>query len=153
VGSDSPFSALSPNPDYRFRIEFWAILGCVVLFATLVELVRRRKLKERYSLLWFATSLVLLLLALRRHWLDLLASALGVYYPPSALFLVLVFFLFLILMHFSTVISKLLSENQALAQSVGLLDARVRELEARLRASAPDPRSPNRGADASSDAD
>jgi hypothetical protein len=127
----SPFEAASALPDYRFRIEFWAILGCVILFLALIELVRRHQLKERYSFLWFLTSGVLLAFTLRRDWLEDLARLVGVYYPPTALFLLLVFFLILILIHFSTVISRLLDSNQTLAQSVAILEARIKKMETR----------------------
>jgi hypothetical protein len=117
-------------PDYRFRIEFWAILGCVVLLGMVVELVRRNRLKERYSFLWLLTACVMLVFTLRRDWLEDFAALVGVYYPPTALFLLLVFFMLLMLIHFSTVISRLLDDKQALAQNLGLLEARVKELEA-----------------------
>ncbi len=126
---NSPFEVAAALPDYRFRIEFWAILGCVILFLALIELVRRRSLKERYSFLWFLTAAVLLAFTVRRGWLEDLAKLVGVYYPPTALFLLLVFFLILILIHFSTVISKLLDSNQTLSQSVAILEARLKKLE------------------------
>lgn len=115
--------------EYRLRIEFWAILGCVVLGAVLVELVRRNRLKEKYSLLWFLTSGVLLVLTLKRDWLDVVARFVGIYYAPSALFLVLVFFMLLILVHFSTVISQLLQDKQRVVQELALLEARLRNIE------------------------
>ena len=58
--ADSPFTQMAPIAEYRFRIEFWAILGCIALVIALVELVRRHRLKERYSFLWFLTAGVLL---------------------------------------------------------------------------------------------
>lgn len=131
-GADSPFAQVAPVANYGFRIEFWAILGCVLLFVALVELVRRHRLKERYSFLWFATVGVLFVFALRRDWLEDLARLVGVYYPPTALFLLLVFFMLLILVHFSTVISGLLGDKQTLSQQLGLLEARVRALEVSL---------------------
>jgi hypothetical protein len=115
--------------EYRFRIEFWAILGCFLLTAAIIELVRRNQLKERYSFLWLTTAGALVLFTLRRSWLEDFARILGVYYPPSALFLLLVFFMLLMMIHFSTTISRLLTDKQSLAQSVGILEARVRELE------------------------
>lgn len=134
----SPLQAVSVNPDYRFRIEFWAILGCLILFGALIELVRRNRLKEKYSFLWFLTATVLLTLSLRRDWLEGLARVVGVYYAPTALFLLLVFFMLLILVHFSMVISGLLQDKQTLAQSVGLLESRVRALEGELKSSSLD---------------
>lgn len=134
MGADSPFANIPPIANYQYRIEFWAIVGCVVLFVSLIELVRRNRLKERYSFLWFITSIVLLVFTLKRSWLEDLARLVGVYYPPTALFLLLVFFMLLILIHFSTVISRLLSDKQAMVQSLGLLEARVRELETEVKA-------------------
>lgn len=116
-------------PLYQGRIEFWAVFGCIILFVSITELVRRDRLKERYSFLWFLTSGVLLIFTLKRGWLEDLAQVVGVYYPPTALFLLLVFFMLLILVHFSTVISKLLNDKQELVQNMGMLEARVRELE------------------------
>lgn len=115
--------------DYQGRIEVFSVLGCVVLLFALFELLRRRRLKERYSLLWFVTSFVLLVFTLRRQWLEDLSTLLGVYYPPTALFLILVFFMLIILIHFSTVISELLNDKQILTQSLAILETRVRELE------------------------
>lgn len=129
MGSDSPIAHLSAIADYQFRIEFWAIAGCVGLFLTLIELVRRHKLKEKYSFLWFATAGVLFVFTLKRDWLELLARALGIYYAPTALLLLLVFFLILILIHFSTVISRLLDDKHTMAQKLGILESRVKELE------------------------
>lgn len=129
MNANSPFTQMTANPDYRFRAEFWAILGCVVLILTVVELVRRHQLKERYSFLWFLTSGVLLVFSLKRDWLEDLARVVGVYYPPSALFLLLVFFMLLMLMHFSTVISKLLDHQQKLVQELGILESRLKSLE------------------------
>ncbi len=130
--AQSPFEILPAAPDFRFRIEFWAILGCVVLVIGLIELVRRHRLKEQYSFLWFLTSAVLLAFTLRRDWLEDLARVVGVYYPPTALFLLLVFFMLLILVHFSTVISKLLNDNQTLTQSIAILEARLRTVERKM---------------------
>lgn len=152
MGADSPFSAIPPLPEYRFRIEFWAILGCIVLFAGLVELVRRNRLKERYSFLWFTTAIVLLVFTIRRDWLEDLARLVGVYYPPTALFLLLVFFMLIILIHFSTVISKLLGDNQSLVQAVGMLESRLKALERSTGTSGePEPVSPVSGTSSSGD--
>jgi hypothetical protein len=128
-GVDSPFAQVANLPDYSKRIEFWAIFGCVLLFIGLIELVRRHRLKERYSFLWFLTAIVLMVFTVRRDWLEGLARVIGVYYAPSALFLILVFFMLMILIHFSTVISRLLNDKQVLVQNLGLLEERVRELE------------------------
>ena len=112
------------------RIEVVATLACVVLMGLVFELVRRDQIKEKYSFLWFITCMSLLALTLKRAWLTHLADALGVYYPPTALFLVLSFFMIVILVHFSMVVSKLLTQNQKLAQKIALLEAEVENQKA-----------------------
>lgn len=101
------------------------IVGLAVSVAALIlvlELVRRRKLREDYSLLWLATALTLILLSASRPMLDQLATLLGVVtYPPAALFLVAIIFLLAILLHFSTVISRLTRENKEVAQQLAIL--------------------------------
>lgn len=96
----------------------------------ILELVRQRRLREEYSLLWLATAIVLLVLSLSRPLLDVLASAMGIFYPPSALFVVAVIFVLLILLHFSTVITRLTQENKEIAQQVALLRYEVTRLSA-----------------------
>ena len=80
-----------------------------------------RRLREEYSLLWLATAVVLLVLSLSRPLLDVLATAIGIFYPPSALFVVALLFILAILMHFSMVITRLTQENKENAQQIALL--------------------------------
>ena len=85
----------------------------------MLELVRGRRLKERYALLWLATGVVLLVLSAWRGGLNTIAGWLGVTgYPPAVLFAVATLFILLVLLHYSTVISKLTDENVELAQRV-----------------------------------
>lgn len=114
---------------FENRIHLWSLLGCGALFFVLFELVRRNRIQEKYSLLWFCTALVLTVLALQRSWLEAISKVLGIYYPPSALFLLLVAFLLVLLVHFSTVVSKLIGDKQRLTQEIALLERRVRLLE------------------------
>lgn len=101
------------------------LFGLVASFAGLVfvfELVRQRKLREDYSLLWLATALVLIFLSLSRPLLDTFAVMLGVItYPPAALFVVAIVFMLLILLHFSTVLTRLARENKEIAQQMAIL--------------------------------
>ena len=106
-----------------------ALGGAFVLLISVLELVRRRRLREQYSILWLLTSLVILVLASNRTLLDLLARAMKIAYPPSALFVIGFGFLLLITLHFSTVISRLTRENESLAQEMAILRQQVSELE------------------------
>jgi hypothetical protein len=116
------------------KIQVVAIAVTAGLFALVFELVRRRRLMERYALLWLFASAILLGLAVWRDLLETLASAVGIYYAPSALFAVAFGFVLILLLHFSLVISRLAENSKVLAQRVGLLQQRVDELSARLEA-------------------
>jgi hypothetical protein len=102
-------------------LKVLAITGSGVVLLAVIELIRRGKLKERYSLLWLLAGMVLLLLSASRDALDYVSHIVGIFYPPSFLFLVAFLFLLLITMHFSVVISGLTDKSKKLAQELALL--------------------------------
>ena len=113
------------------RVSIVGVLASVLLILVVLELVRGRRLKERYALLWLATGVVLLVLSAWRGGLNTIAGWLGVTsYPPAVLFAVATLFILLVLLHYSTVISKLTDENVELAQRIALLEERVSRLAA-----------------------
>jgi len=107
------------------RIQIVAILAAAGLILVLLELVRRRRLLERYALLWLFSALVLLGLAVWRGLLEDLASVLGVAYPPNALFLIAFGFVLALLLHFSLAVSRLSDQSKVLAQRLALLEERL----------------------------
>jgi len=97
------------------------------LLLLILELVRRKRLMERYALLWLFSTLLLLVLSVWSGLLNSLASALGVSYPPSALFAVAFGVVLVLLVHFSLAVSRLSDQNKVLAQRLGILQHRVEE--------------------------
>jgi hypothetical protein len=116
------------------RLQLLAIVVTGGLFMLVFELVRRRRLLERYALLWLFASAILLGLSVWRGLLEDLASAIGIFYAPSALFAVAFGFVLVLLLHFSLVISRLAEQSKVLAQQVGILRHEVNELQAQLAA-------------------
>jgi hypothetical protein len=112
------------------RIQIVAIVVTASLFAIVFELVRRRRLMERYALLWLFSSAILLALAVWRGLLETIASAVGIYYPPSALFVIAFGFILVMLLHFSLSTSRLADQNKVLAQRLALLQQRMDEFTA-----------------------
>jgi hypothetical protein len=102
-------------------LKIFAIFGSGSVFFLVIELIRRGRLKERYSLLWLCASALLLILSLSREVLEYFSHAMGIYYPPSLLFLLAFLFLLLITLHFSVVLSGLSEKNKTLAQEIALL--------------------------------
>jgi hypothetical protein len=114
------------------RISIAAAVASVLLILVVLELIRGRRLKERYALLWLATGTVLLILSLWRGGLDTIAGWLGVSgYPPAILFAAATLFVIIVLLHYSTVLSRLDDENTVLAQRLALAEQRLGELERR----------------------
>ena len=111
------------------RIHIVAIVSSVGLFALVFELVRRRRLMERYAIVWLLSATTLLLLSVWRNLLEVFAEAVGVAYAPSALFLAALGFILILLLHYSLVISALHDQTKVLAQRVGILQQQVDELQ------------------------
>jgi hypothetical protein len=110
-------------------VQLFAALASVALLGVVIELIRARKLRERYALLWLATAGVILVFAVWRSGLYHLSDALGIAYPPNALFALAMLFVIVLLLHYSTVISKLSDRSTTLTQRLALMEERLRELE------------------------
>ena len=120
-----------------------AIGTSLFLLALVLELVRRKKLTEEYSFVWIVCALALLGVALGRRLLDKAALAIGIYYPPAALLLVLIFFVFVASLSFSVVVSRQRQQIERLIEEAALLDARLRELDSsRIRTPSVQPVAP-----------
>jgi hypothetical protein len=110
------------------KISIAASVASVVLLLVVFELIRSRRLRERYALLWLLTGVVLLVLSAWRAGLNTIAGWVGVEtYPPAILFAVASLFILAVLLHYSTVISKLADQNSILAQRLALLESRLDE--------------------------
>jgi hypothetical protein len=107
------------------RIQIVSIIAAALVLLAIFELVRRRRLMERYAILWLASGIVLLALAIWRDALAKIASSLGIAYPPNALFLIAFGFVLVLLLHFSLAVSKLADQSKILAQRLALLEERV----------------------------
>lgn len=104
-----------------------AIVSTALVLLVVLELVRRRRLVERYALLWMLTAFAMLVLALLRDAvLDPLAELIGIATPVNLLFLAGFAVVFVLVLHFSVAISRLSEETKILAQEVGRLEQELR---------------------------
>jgi hypothetical protein len=111
------------------RLQVVAILGAVALLLIVLEMVRRRRLMERYALLWLLSAIVILGLAVWQEALNVLARSMGILSAPNALFFVAVGFILLLLLHFSAAMSRLTDQTKVLAQRQAILEERIRSVE------------------------
>jgi len=113
------------------KISIAASVASLLLLLVVFELIRGRRLKERYALLWILTGLALLILSAWRAGLNTIAGWMGVSYPPAILFAVATLFVIIVLLYYSTVLSRLVDQNTQLAQEVALLRERLDERQSR----------------------
>ena len=107
------------------RIQIISILGSVLIVAVVCGLIRQRKLREEYALLWMGSAILLIVVSLWRGLLEAVARLVGVAYPPSVLLLAAIVLGFLLAMHYSVSLSRLANQNQRLAQELALLRLQV----------------------------
>ena len=99
---------------------FALIVSFLVFFVT-IELVRKKRLREEYSVLWLTTSVIMIVLVLKYDWLQMLTVFIGAGLPTSTLFMGAILFLMLISVQFSLKISKLSDQVKNLVQENALL--------------------------------
>ena len=116
------------------KISIAAAIASLLLILIVLELIRGRRLKERYALMWLVTGLVLLVLSAWRGGLNTMAGWFGVEtYPPAILFAVATLFIIIVLLHYSTVLSQLDDQSTVLAQRVALLEERLEHVSSRTQ--------------------
>jgi hypothetical protein len=111
------------------RLQLAAIAGSLFLVMVVFELVRQRRLMERYSLLWMFAALIILLFSIFTGLLTSFSNAVGIATPSNALFGVALGFATFMLLHFSASISKLSDQNKVLAQKLATTEERLRRVE------------------------
>lgn len=110
----------------HFGAQLASIVFAALVFLLVFEMVRRRSLRERYAILWLGAALVLIVLAAWMGLLRTIAHAVGIATPSNAFFVIAFAFLLLLLLHFSSVVSRMADETRILAQRLALLEQRVR---------------------------
>jgi hypothetical protein len=130
---DEPLNPTGEDDDgIGTRAQIVALVATIAIFLLILELVRRRRLVERYALLWMLAAVALLVLAI---WTDLLAEiadAMGIAEPANAIFILAFGVAFVLLLHFSVATSRLGEETKILAQEVARLEHEVRTVRGEL---------------------
>ena len=111
------------------RVQIVSIAFAAFVLLGVFELVRQRRLRERYALVWMGAAFVLLVLAIWKSLLADLSHAVGIATPSNALFVVAFAFVLLLLLHFSVSVSRLADQTRVLAQRLALTEERLRRME------------------------
>lgn len=122
------------------KMQFLAVIAVIIFFAVIIFLLKRNRVELRYTLLWFFSGFVMLILALFPKLLDWFANFVGIYSSVNALFAVALFFGLMLMMSLTSIISREKQEIVRLIQEMSIIENRVRKLERELSfASADEP--------------
>ena len=110
------------NPYPIGPIQILSILFSFFLLVLIVYLIRKKKIREEYAILWIAIFFVFLILSLFRGIIDKISLLLGIQYQPASLLLILIGCTFLLMFHFSLVISDLKKKINAMATALTILE-------------------------------
>jgi hypothetical protein len=116
-------------PELTLHQTVFALVTSLVAFGLVLELVRRRRLREEYSWLWLLTAGAMVLLVVWYRLLIVITHVVGAVTPLNTLLLCAVLFLFAIAVHYSVIISRLTVQVKNLAQELALLSGRVEDRE------------------------
>lgn len=109
-----------------YRLQIIAILIALLFMFFIFRLIAKGKLREEYSFIWIVCTALLLLFALWRNGLDVIAKLLGIYYAPSIIFLGAIFAIVIFLVHLSVVNSRQHKQIKDLAQELAILKEEVK---------------------------
>lgn len=115
------------------RIQYVAILFCLILLVFLVRLILKRKLREEYIVVWLFALIGFLFIALFRNEMDVLAKWLGVFYSPSLLFMVFMAAVLMYSLHLSIVSSKMHWNIKHLTARLAIMQQELEELKKQFK--------------------
>ncbi len=117
-------------------IQIISLLGATIFMLAIFRLIVKGQLREEYSIVWIVCTFFLLIFSIWRRGLDEIALLLGVYYPPSLIFLGAIFAIIVFLVHLSAVNSRLQNQIKTLSHEVAYLK---QEMQARTEQPQPTP--------------
>lgn len=112
------------------KLRILLLIAVCIYFVTVFQLLKRKTLNLKYTLLWLVSGFVMLILVVFPQLLQSFAMVVGISDPMNALFSVGLFCTLIILMSLTAIVSKLNEKNKALTQSMALLEKRLRDVEA-----------------------
>lgn len=119
-------------------IQYISVLGSVVFIGLIVMLIRNKRIKEEFSILWLFFGLVFLFLSIWRGSLEIIAGILGIAYAPAAIFLILIIAIISILIHLSLITSRLTDQAKVMIQELGLLKMEIDTMKKKTKPDCPD---------------
>jgi hypothetical protein len=117
------------NPYPLGPIQILSIIGSAALIVGIIYLIRKKKLKEEYAILWLFIFFIFLIISIFRGSIDYISKLLGISYQPASLFILLIAGAFLLLLHFSIIISGLRTKMNRLVSEITLVHKQLEDME------------------------
>lgn len=108
----------------------FGIVIAVIMLAVVIELLRRRRLRERHAIWWLIAGVLALVIGVFPATLEWAASVVGVAVPANLIFFVTIATLFFVGLQHSAELTQLEDKTRTLAEKVALQELRLKELEA-----------------------
>lgn len=115
--------------NHLYSVQVMGVVFSLILIITVFIMVRARRLREKYALVWFVIGIFTLIMSLFKNLMEWFSGVIGVDYAPSAFFAILIASAYLLLLNMSISISGLKLHNKALTQELGLTKLRLEQLE------------------------
>ncbi len=110
-------------------LRYALLLAVALYFVILFNILSRRRLNLRYSLLWIISGFIMLVIGVFPEIMTFLTRLIGIKEPANGLFALVCFCLIIILMSITAIVTTLNEKCTRLVQTVALLEKRIRELE------------------------
>ncbi len=114
------------------KVNIIAIVLSILFLLFVINLVRKKRLQESYSLIWIILGIIFIIIASNFKLVDTLSGLVGIYYSPIFLGYVLIFFIILICIHFSISLSKRSTQTKNIIQETALLKNEIENLKKRI---------------------
>jgi len=111
------------------QLQIAMLIAIGLYFIIVFQLLNRKSLNLKYTLLWLLSGIIMLVLAVFPQILGWLAALVGIYDPTNALFAFMFFCVIIILMSLTAIVSKLNEKSKQVIQALALMEKRVRDLE------------------------
>lgn len=125
------------------KVKLVVFLISLAWLVLVVKMLKRRRIWERYAILWVYVGVIAATVPWIMDLLDPIIFAIGVDEPPNFMLLLGLFAVLLLLLQFTMEITTLVRRTRNIVQDMAIIEERVRHLEdARARAGGPDARAP-----------
>jgi hypothetical protein len=109
-------------------IQILSLTGALLFLFFIARLIVKGKLREEYSFIWIVCTIILIVFSIWRKGLEKISLMLGVYYPPSLIFLAAIFAIIIFLVHLSVVNSRMQQSVKELTHEIAFLKKELAEL-------------------------